>query len=77
MSHILDNMIWNAITTGNKNIAMVEGEVGCYQSDIAPFAGLRELNEDNLAKLYEFVPASRLIAISYFDKISLDERKAI
>jgi hypothetical protein len=25
MDHILDNMIWNAITTGNKDIAIIKG----------------------------------------------------
>ena len=75
MSHILDNMIWNAITTGNSNIAVVDGEVGCYQPDIAPFVGLQELNEANLVKLYDFIPAGRRVAISYFNRILLDESK--
>jgi hypothetical protein len=38
MDHILDNMIWNAITTGNNDIAIINGDVGCYLPDIAPFA---------------------------------------
>ena len=71
----MDNMIWNAITTGNRNIAMIEGEVGCYQQDIAPFVGLRELNIQNLVKLYDFIPANRRVAISYTDTILLDESK--
>ena len=75
MSHILDNMIWNAITTGNSNIAKVECEVGCYQQDIAPFVGVKELNEANLDKLYDFIPSGRRVAISYFDKIGLNENK--
>ncbi len=75
MSHILDNMIWNAITTGNSSIGMVKGEVGCYNDDIAPFVGVKELNEANLDKLYDFIPAGRRVAISYFDTIALDENK--
>lgn len=75
MSHILDNMIWNAITTGNSNIAIVKGEVGCYQQDIAPFVGVKELNKVNLGKLHAFIPADRRVAISYFDKIKLDKSK--
>lgn len=75
MPHILDNMIWNAITTGNSTIALVEGEVGCYQQDIAPFVGVKELNAANLDKLYDLIPAGRRVAISYFDKIGLNENK--
>ncbi len=75
MPHILDNMIWNAITTGNSNISLVEGDVGCYQEDIAPFVGVKELNEVNLAKLHYLIPAGRRVAISCFDKITLNESK--
>ena len=75
MPHILDNIIWNAITTGNRNIAMVDGEVGCYQQDIAPFVGAKELTEANLVKLHDFIPAGRRVAISYFERIALDESR--
>jgi len=75
MRHILDNMIWNAITTGNSNIATVKGEVGCYKDDIAPFVGVKELNQINLDKLHDFVSVGRRVAISYFDKIELDKSK--
>lgn len=75
MNHLLDNMIWNAITTGNRDIATVDGDVGCYQEDIAPFVGLKELNDANMEKLHGFIPDGRRVAISYFDKINLDENK--
>lgn len=75
MNHLLDNMIWNAITTGNSNIAIVDGDIGCYKQDIAPFAGLKELNEANLQKLHDFIPPGRRVAVSYFNNISLDENK--
>jgi ribosomal protein S18 acetylase RimI-like enzyme len=75
MSHILDNMIWNAITTGNRNIAILDGEVGFYQPDIAPFAGLKELRQENLDKLTAIVPAGNRVAIAYPDTLSLDESK--
>ena len=75
MEHILDNMIWNAITTGNNDIAVISGDVGCYFPDIAPFAGMREFNEANLKKLYEFIPANRSVAISSLHKMEHDENK--
>lgn len=75
MSHVLDNMIWNAITTGNKDIAVVDDDVGSYRADIAPFAALKETNEMNFDKLYDLVEPGRAIAVSFLDEISSDEKK--
>jgi ribosomal protein S18 acetylase RimI-like enzyme len=75
MDHILDNMIWNAITTGNNDIAIVNGDVGCYLPDIAPFAGMKNFNDANLKKLYEFIPTNRSVAISSLNKMDHDESR--
>lgn len=75
MSHILDNMIWNAITTGNADIATVDGDVGIYRPDIAPFAGMKELNATNLDKLYEMTAPGQRVAIHYFDSLPIDTNK--
>jgi len=73
MDHILDNMIWNAITTGNNDIAVIKGDIGCYLPDIAPFAAMKDFNDVNLKKLYEFIPANRRVAISSLNKMDHDE----
>jgi ribosomal protein S18 acetylase RimI-like enzyme len=73
MDRILDNMIWNAITTGNNDIAIINGDVGCYWPEIAPFAGMKDFNDSNLKKLYEFIPANRSVAISSLNKMNHDE----
>ncbi|MBL7749578.1 MAG: hypothetical protein JNM19_19220, partial [Chitinophagaceae bacterium] len=75
MSHILDNMIWNAIITGNSDIAIADGDVGLYQPDIAPFAGLKELNGKSLDTLSALVPVGNRVAIAYPDTLSLDADK--
>ena len=75
MSHVLDNMIWNAITTGNIDIAIVDGDIGCYRQDIAPFAGMREFTDKNLQKLYEFIPANGKVAISSLNKMQYKAEK--
>ena len=75
MDHILDNMIWNAITTGNNDIAIINGDVGCYLPDIAPFAGMKDFNDANLKKLYEFIPTGRSVAISSLHKMDHDESR--
>jgi len=75
MSHTLDNMIWNALTTGNNDIAIINGDVGYYLPDIAPFAGMKDFNDFNLKKLYEFIPTNRSVAISSLDKMNHDESR--
>ncbi len=75
MPHILDNMIWNAITTGDSDIDVLDGDVGSYRQDIAPFAGMKEFNDSNLQKIYEFISANRKVAISSLRKMDHDERK--
>ncbi|HJS52943.1 MAG TPA: GNAT family N-acetyltransferase [Chitinophagaceae bacterium] len=75
MVHILDNMIWNAMTTGNNDIAILNGDVGCYLPDIAPFAGMKVFNDRNLNKLYEFIPANRSVAISSLNKMDHNESR--
>jgi hypothetical protein len=75
MDHILDNMIWNALITGNNDIAIINGEVGCYLPDIAPFAGMKDFNNANLKKLYEFIPINRSVAISSLNKMDHDESR--
>ncbi|HSU29053.1 MAG TPA: GNAT family N-acetyltransferase [Chitinophagaceae bacterium] len=75
MSHLLDNMIWNAINSGDSDKAIVDGDAGCYREDIAPFAGLKELHKANLDKLHELIIPNRKVAISYFGTISIDQNK--
>lgn len=75
MSHILDNMIWNAITTGNSDIAVVNGDVGRYLPAIAPFAAMKEFNDSNLQKLYQFIAANSRVAVSSLKKMNHDESK--
>jgi GNAT superfamily N-acetyltransferase len=68
-------MIWNALITGNNDIAIINGEVGCYLPDIAPFAGMKDFNNANLKKLYEFIPINRSVAISSLNKMDHDESR--
>ena len=75
MKHVLDNMIWNAITTGNTALAVVDGQVGCYHPDIAPFAAMEEHSKTNLQKLYEFIPSGRRVAISSLKRIEYDKER--
>src|ERR1700752_5223851 len=60
--HILDNPIWNALTTGNKELALGSGEVKYIQRDVGLFAGFRKNSVEALEELYEMLePKSKII----------------
>ena len=63
MAHILDNPIWNALTTGNAALAEGDEEVKLFPADIAPFVGLRAIDPIHLGRLYERVTPDRVVAI--------------
>lgn len=75
MPPILDNPIWNAINSGNKELAVVEGNIGFYRPDIAPFTGLQEMNEENIAALHASLPEGRSLALSFVSPFPLQENK--
>jgi len=56
MEHILDNPIWNALCSGNKQFAVGESGVKYFERDVAPFAGLKQNNGDGLQLLYNIMP---------------------
>lgn len=68
MNHVLDNMIWQAISTGNRSLSSVSGDVGAFHPDIAPFAALQNSGPEALDRLHDFLEPGRKVAISYFEK---------
>lgn len=75
MEHVLDNMIWNAITTGNTGIADTMGNAGVYKENIAPFAGVKEWNAINVNQLHAMIPAGRRIAMAYPNDFELNKNQ--
>jgi len=56
MEHLLDNPVWSALATGNRNLAFGVEDVRHYAFDVAPFAGLKINSPANLEILYEILP---------------------
>lgn len=75
MPHLLDNMIWQALNSGNKGLAVVEGKAGYYRPDIAPFAGVQEMNTENMDALHALLPPDRKVAISFTEPFFHDSTK--
>ena len=68
MKHVLDNMIWQAIRTGNSTLARLAGDVGAYHPEIAPFAAMQNTSPEAFDRLHTFLEPGRKVAISYFEK---------
>lgn len=68
MKHVLDNPAWNALNTGNKNLAVGNEYAKYYQQEVSIFTGLPEATPANFQSLYEIVPAE-----GFFGYISMDE----
>ncbi|OUJ74768.1 GNAT family N-acetyltransferase [Hymenobacter crusticola] len=56
MEHVLDNPIWNALTTGNEHLAVGNGQARYLPKDIGAFAGLSNYSESAFASLHEIAP---------------------
>ncbi|MEO8862445.1 MAG: GNAT family N-acetyltransferase [Ginsengibacter sp.] len=63
MDHILDNAIWNALISGNKIFAVGEPDVKYFPEEIAPFVGLKLLDNDSLERLFEMLPVNRRLVL--------------
>jgi ribosomal protein S18 acetylase RimI-like enzyme len=62
VSHILDNPIWNALSTGNKKFAFGNEQVKYIDREVGFFAGLKCNSETELKDLHGMVPLkSRVI----------------
>lgn len=62
MSHILDNPCWNALNSGNKNLAGGNEQVRFFSAEVSPFVGLPEWNSHGFKHLYDVIPPERRIA---------------
>jgi GNAT superfamily N-acetyltransferase len=62
MTHILDNPCWNALNTGNNNLAEGNEQVKYFPAEVAPFVGLPEWNYNGFKHLYDVIPPERRIA---------------
>src|SRR5665213_2855330 len=55
MEQYLDNPAWNALISGNKNLAFGNGQVKYCDREISPFAALKENSVANFQTLYDLI----------------------
>jgi hypothetical protein len=69
MSHLLDNPVWAALTTGNGHLSKGNDTAKFILPEIAPFAAVKELNTENFQILYDTIPFETQIAIFTNEKL--------
>ncbi|MEO8413980.1 MAG: GNAT family N-acetyltransferase [Ginsengibacter sp.] len=63
MNHVLDNPIWNALISKNSNLSLGDENIKYFPGDIAPFAGLKDVNQDYLKLLFNMLPGKRIVVL--------------
>jgi ribosomal protein S18 acetylase RimI-like enzyme len=58
MKHLLDNPVYHALRSGNRNLARGTGEVSYFDRNVSPFVGLKENSPSHLRKLAGLLPDS-------------------
>ena len=71
MEHILDNPIWNALNSGNKNFAIGDGRVKKFMKDIAFFAGLKEHSEADFQRLHQLSDGNEPVILFSVQKLEI------
>jgi len=61
MEHVLDNPGWNALISGNKNLAHGNDEVKYFAADVSPFMGLRDKSAEQFQMLHDMIDSDRPI----------------
>jgi len=62
MMHLLDNPAWNALISGNKDLAIGDDNARCFLRDVSPFVGIAEPTTASFERLYEIIPSDGYFA---------------
>lgn len=71
MNHVLNNPAYNALCTGNQNLAMGTDDIKFFDSEVSPFVGFRNNSAESFGQLYEMLPFNRYILHVSPEKIAL------
>lgn len=61
VKHILHNPVFNALSSGDKQLSFGTDTVKFFDEAVSPFAGFEESNTKGFEELYELLPAERKI----------------
>ncbi len=63
MEHILDNPIFNALSSGNENFSIGNDRAKFFLPDIALFAGIKEYSQSDFNALFRISPAESIFIL--------------
>jgi GNAT superfamily N-acetyltransferase len=73
MIHLLDNPVWNALNSGNKDLAEGNERAKYFPKDIAPFVGLKDTSQGDFDVLHDHSPAGTVAAVVTPEDIAIPE----
>ena len=73
MQHVLDNPVWNALISGNKNLSTGNDRAKYFLKDVAPFAGVNTVTTTELKLLYDIAYAGGTFAFFSSKEIEIPQ----
>lgn len=71
MAHVLDNPPFNALNSGNQNLAKGSDAVKYFDIEVSPFVGLKDNSTENFEELHGILPDGRPILFLSLAEIDL------
>jgi hypothetical protein len=71
VEHILDNPVWNALISGNKNLSKGNDQVKYFPANVAPFVGLSQYGPDELQLLSKAIHGKRTLAVISLKEVEI------
>jgi len=63
MLHLLDNPIWNGLTSGNSHLANGTDEVKYFDKEVSPLIGMKEYSQGNFDTLNQLITEDRTLVM--------------
>lgn len=69
--HILDNPVWEALTTEDKRFNIGKPSPAYFPEDVSPFVGMEHWHEKDLIRMENMLPAERSFSVMIAREVSL------
>ena len=74
MQHILDNPIFNALASGNKNFSQGNDRVKYFPKTVSPYAGLKEYSVADFTILYRISPDNSFFILFAVNELEIPDQ---
>lgn len=71
IKHILDNPVWEALSTEDKRFNRGTNALGFFPDDVSPFVGMKHWDDQDLAMLEKELPADRSFSVMIADQVRI------